>query len=390
MPVDLTNQCEGGTSENAGSILSSAALGVPWMLHRQISGGTLSQIPVRSTPFTIGRSSSNELTISDLTVSGHHAELLLVDSDLFIRDLNSTNGTFLNGRRIRNLTGMKSGDVIHFGSVMFTLNRNVSSTLASTVTADVSREAIAQLQFDSLLRRRAIRPYFQPIVRLKDRGIVGYEILSRSSMVGLETPALMFRVAEERTAAVELSRMARSEGLRCAGPLGNSQLYVNTHPSELNGESLFPSLHALREQFPELQIVVEVHEAAATSTKFLQSLRDVLNDLGMNLAYDDFGAGQARLKELVDVPPDVLKFDVRFIQGLPFSTEQQRSTIRSLLKIVRDLNVIPLAEGVETAEEAAISTELGFDLVQGYLFGRPAPVSYWASGRTAADDETPA
>ena len=379
MPVDVSTQCDGDTGDQAASAVTASSLGVPWMLHRQISGGTLSQIPVRSTPFTIGRSSSNELTISDLTVSGHHAELLLVDSDLFIRDLNSTNGTFLNGRRIRNLTGMKSGDVIHFGSVMFTLNRNVTNTLASTVTADVSREAIAQLQFDSLLRRRAIRPYFQPIVRLSDRGVVGYEILSRSSMVGLETPALMFRVAEERTAAVELSRMARIEGLSVASPLGNTQLYVNTHPTELNPESLFPSLRDMRERFPELQIVIEVHEAAATSTAFLQELRLVLNDLGMNLAYDDFGAGQARLKELVDVPPDVLKFDVRFIQGLPFSTEQQRATIRSLISIVRDLNVIPLAEGVETAEEAAISMELGFDLVQGYLFGRPAPLSYWTT-----------
>jgi EAL domain-containing protein (putative c-di-GMP-specific phosphodiesterase class I) len=379
MPVDLTHHREGDAGDITAEASVPSALDVPWMLNRQISGGTLSQIPIRSTPFTIGRSSSNQLTISDLTVSGHHAELLLVDSDLFIRDLNSTNGTFLNGRRIRNLTGMKSGDVIHFGSVMFSLSRNVSNTLASTVTADVSREAIAQLQFDSLLRRRAIRPHFQPIIRMSDRGVVGYEILSRSSLVGLETPALMFRVAEERTAAVELSRIARTEGLSCAKGLGNTEYYVNTHPAELNAESLFPSLVELREQFPELQVVVEVHEAAATSTCFLQEMRNVLDDLGMKLAYDDFGAGQARLKELVDVPPDVLKFDVRFIQGLPFSTEQQRATIRSLIGIVRDLDVIPLAEGVETAEEAAISMELGFELAQGYLFGRPAPVSYWNS-----------
>ena len=81
----------------------------------------------------------------------------------------------------------------------------------------------------------------------------------------------------------------------------------------------------------------------------------------------------------------MLKFDVRFIQGLPFSTDQQRATIRSLISIVRDLNVVPLAEGVETAEEAAISMELGFDLVQGYLFGRPAPLSYWTASESESE-----
>ena len=99
----------------------------------------------------------------------------------------------------------------------------------------------------------------------------------------------------------------------------------------------------------------------------------------MGLAYDDFGAGQARLKELFEVPPDVLKFDLKFVHGIAFSPPQHRATIQSLIRIVRDLNVVPLAEGVETTEEAVVCQELGFELAQGYLFGHAETASHWTS-----------
>ncbi len=102
-----------------------------------------------------------------------------------------------------------------------------------------------------------------------------------------------------------------------------------------------------------------------------------MNDLSIGLAYDDFGAGQARLTELIEVPPDVLKFDVKLVQGLPTATDARRSTIAGLIRIVKDLDVVPLAEGIETKEEAEICQELGFELAQGYLFGKGEPVKKW-------------
>jgi EAL domain-containing protein (putative c-di-GMP-specific phosphodiesterase class I) len=62
---------------------------------------------------------------------------------------------------------------------------------------------------------------------------------------------------------------------------------------------------------------------------------------------------------------------------LPFTTAQHRATIQSLIRIVKDLNVTPLAEGVETVDEASVCHELGFELAQGYLFGRPEAASHW-------------
>ncbi|MFN8706348.1 MAG: EAL domain-containing protein [Planctomyces sp.] len=352
-----------------------------WVLVRQAGDhGSVQRVSVSSPSFLIGRQPSNHLAIPDQTVSGRHAELILVNTDLFVRDLGSTNGTLLNGRRIQNLTGLQHGDVIHFGSVMYTLMQGGEDSITATVTADSSSDAMGQLQFDKLLKRPALRPYFQPIVRLEDHSRIGFEMLSRSHLIGLETPDKMFRVAAQRTSEAELSIACRLEGLRCGAGLGSAmKLYLNTHPVELRSVQLFESLNAMRNEYPDANIVLEVHEAAVVSANYLRDLRRVLNDLKIGLAYDDFGAGQARLKELFDVPPDVLKFDSVLINDLPFASSAQRTTIQSLVRLVRDLNVIALAEGVETHEEAACCFELGFELAQGYLFGRPEPVAHWAS-----------
>ncbi len=351
-----------------------------WVLSRSGGeNGTNQRVNVAGHSFTIGRLPSSNLCLSDTTVSGRHAEILTINCDLFVRDLNSTNGTLLNGRKLQNLTGLRSGDVLHFGSVMYALQSSADECMSSTVTADASAEAFAQMQFGKLLRRAAVRPYFQPIIRLSDNARVGFEVLTRSYLRGLETPDKMFRVAAERNVEAQLSQICRAEGLRIAESLGNTHFYLNTHPVELNGTGLFTSLEQLRDDFPEAQIVLEVHEGAVASSAALRNVRQVTQDLNMGLAYDDFGAGQARLKELFEVPPDVLKFDLKFVHGIAFSPPQHRATIQSLIRIVRDLNVVPLAEGVETTEEAVVCQELGFELAQGYLFGHAETASHWTS-----------
>ncbi len=351
-----------------------------WVLSRSAGENNSNQrVNVVGPTFTVGRHPSSNLCLSDTTVSGRHAEIVTINRDLFVRDLNSTNGTLLNGRKLQNLTGLRSGDVLHFGSAMFTLQSSTDENMSSTITADVSAEALAHVQFEKLLRRPALRPYYQPILRLSDNARVGFEVLSRSYLLGLETPDKMFRVAATRNVEALLSQVCRTEGLRIGECLGNTHFYLNTHPIELQGTELFTSLEQLRSDFPTMQIVLEVHEGAVASSDVLRKVREVTRDLNMGLAYDDFGAGQARLKELFEVPPDVLKFDVKFVHGLNYSPPQHRATIQSLIRIVRDLNVVPLAEGVETLEEAEICLELGFELAQGYLFGRAETASHWTS-----------
>jgi EAL domain-containing protein (putative c-di-GMP-specific phosphodiesterase class I) len=270
-----------------------------------------------------------------------------------------------------------------------TVARRARPSSSATVSADAASHALAHVQFDKLLALPAVVPHFQPIVQLADGQCVGYEILGRSRLLGLETPAEMFRVAAERSLESDLSRVLRDEGLRIGRIVGADRaLYVNTHPEELNDTVLFDSLEKLRSDNPHSAVVLEVHESAVTSIKFLGELRSRLSDLGIGLAYDDFGAGQARLIELSDVPPDIIKFDIQLVHGLSAASTERQRMVGTLVRMVRELGVIPLAEGIELPEEAAVCRQLGFELAQGYYFGRPAPIEHWlASDRTAERSE---
>ncbi len=100
----------------------------------------------------------------------------------------------------------------------------------------------------------------------------------------------------------------------------------------------------------------------------------VLNDLDISLAYDNFGAGQARLLELVEIKPDYLKFDISLVRNLDQASSAHQQLVESLVRIAWDLEVAPLAEGVETAGQSEICEQIGFELGQGFYYGRPAPI----------------
>lgn len=365
------------------------------LLSRSESGADHHRTPVSTHGLTVGRHPQNELCVTDVTVSGRHAQLFCIQNDLFVKDLGSTNGTLLNGRRIRSMEMLRDGDVIHFGQVKFSVEQVVRKQTrhedftTKTCVATVPEDAILYKAFDRLINRPDIEPYFQPLVTLKNTSTIGYEVLVRSRIKGLETPDKIFRIASMRLSEARLSEICRSEGLLNGIQLNpNMRYFVNTHAKELETPRLISSLFELRDLFPTIPVVLEVHEAAIASVKYLRELMAVLNELNIELAYDDFGAGQARLVELFQVPPRYLKFDISLVRGLEGATPQHHSSIRSLLNMVHDLNVLALAEGVETAPQAEICAELGFDLAQGYYFGRPQPRDFWSTAPTLGGDVT--
>jgi EAL domain-containing protein (putative c-di-GMP-specific phosphodiesterase class I) len=367
-------------TQNAERLRKSAELRrEPWQLSgRPTPDAPVQTVPIALQPFTVGRQPENDLCVANPTVSKRHAELVLADGRLLVRDLGSRNGTFLNGQRVGDRAEVRDGDRLQFGKALFTVSRSGPAQTMATVSEDVAGMALACVQFDKLLNEPAVVPHFQPIVRFSDFGRVGYEVLARSHVAGLETPAQMFRVAAELDAEAELSCVLRREGLRIGRTLGSgARFYLNTHPVELGSPGLLDSLVALRGEFPDLPIVLEVHEAAATSLSRLADLRASCHELKMGLAYDDFGAGQSRLLELADAPPDVIKFDMHMIRGIGNFSRERRQMVQSLVQMVRNFGAAPLAEGVETAEEAAACRDVGFELAQGYFFGRPSPAKAW-------------
>ena len=137
---------------------------------------------------------------------------------------------------------------------------------------------------------------------------------------------------------------------------------------------LLESLEELREVSPQLDLALEIHESVLTRPAAIAELRALLLERNIALAYDDFGAGQARLLELAEAPPHYLKFDRRFVCALDQAPAAKRRLLHSLLGLARDLLVKTVAEGIETAGEAHACAELGFTHAQGFHIGRPRPI----------------
>lgn len=331
------------------------------------------EMVISKTRLTTGRRATCDLRLGWPTVSGLHAEFITTGKILCLRDLGSTNGTFVNGRRISTDTILSDGDIIQFGGAEFRVASRSEDDAGGTMNWSGLGLPSRLIGFGELINGNGLVPHYQPIVKLSDVTTVGFEVLARSRLPEFPTPREMFETAAQLDQERELSEVSRFIGVEQGiGMSAEQTLFLNTHPAELQGEGLIRSLERLRDIAPNQSLSLEIHEAAVTDLGAMAELRRQLTDLNIDLAYDDFGAGQARMLDLVEVPPDVLKFDISLVRDINNASPKRHRMVSMLVEMVRDFGISPLAEGIETSEEADTCVQLGFELAQGFYFGRPA------------------
>lgn len=359
-----------------------------WYLESFGTDGAHVEFVIAQLPCRVGRSKENDLVIPALGLSRFHAVLERdISGQLRLVDENSTNGTFVNRDRVDGYCLLKENDIIHFASAEFKLRMTLVDqsdvmafdqmhTMIIPASMALSENFVPhEIEFDELLTGQGISGAAQPIVDARSRQIVGYELLGRANHPQLPgTPIELFGLAEAMGREVDLSLAFRKFGLGKMAPrVAGNTLFLNVHPKETFSETFIASLERLRQGSPDLSIVVEIHESAVTDIERLRALANRLLQLNIRFAYDDFGAGQARLLELADVPAHFVKFDRTLIRGIHKASERKRQVVRDLVQMVLATGSVPLAEGVEDEEEAQACVEMGFVLIQGYLTGRPIP-----------------
>lgn len=368
----------------------AAARAAAWFLEGYRGPGRgLERIALSPLPFVVGRQATANLALGSSLVSLRHAEIYAGDGGCWLRDLGSTNGTFVNKLRVAQAVCLADGDILHFADQEFriALDVNADDTVSLAMPAMATLEMpLLELQrrltggrkeMQQLLAERAVAPAFQPIVRLTDGERVGYEALGRGNLPGLPAePGALFDLAGAFKLDRQLSRLMRERAVEAALSLGGKPLlFLNTHPAELADiRGLLASLSSLAAEKGRLSVVLEIHESAVTDIDAIRMLRLGLAELGVGLAYDDFGAGQARLLHLSEAPPDYLKFDISMVRDLDRASEGRHRLLESLVGTCRELGIETLAEGVERQAEAEAARAVGFELAQGFLFGAARPI----------------
>ncbi len=250
---------------------------------------------------------------------------------------------------------------------------------ASETRVDESRYlTFARARLHRLLSARSVLTAVQPMVDLETSDLVGHELLARPRTAATsQTARSLLQIAESQGLAAELSRQLRINGLaQTAHRIVPGRLFLNTHPAELERpRRLIDSLRSLASQYPEVELVVELPERAELDLEVYVDLRACLQELGIDLAFDEFGTGRSRLLEMAEAPPRYVKFSRHMVRGIDGRAGFRQRVLRRVLEFTLSVGALPIAVGIETASELAACRDLGFTWAQGFFLGRPWTVA---------------
>ena len=211
---------------------------------------------------------------------------------------------------------------------------------------------------------------YQPIVRAVDSTVFAYEALMRVDEPMLPHPGAVLDAAERADRTHDVGRAVRANVVTGTEAADQSWLFfVNVHPEDLLDTTLFLA----DSPFAALagRVVLEITERMSLDhIPNVQLKIALLRELGFKIALDDLGAGYAGLTSFTQLEPEFVKLDMALVRDI-HQAPTKRKIVRSLVELCHDMGKQVVAEGIETAQERAVLTELGCDLLQGYLFARP-------------------
>jgi EAL domain-containing protein (putative c-di-GMP-specific phosphodiesterase class I) len=294
------------------------------------------------------------------------------------------------------ITGAPSMDsainAVEYGALRYLQKPVESAVLCSTIERAVSLHRVALLRREMLATldtaglclsdraglevrfERALQQLymvFQPVVSWTTRSVFAYEAFVRSKELSMISPRELFDSAERLGRLGELTtRIHQLCSQRLASLPEYALLFVNLHVKDLIGFASFERDSALV-PFAH-RVVLELTERAA-----LDQIPDVqmrmaeLRQHGFRIALDNIGAGYAGLNSFTLLDPDIVKLDNVLVRDLDGSPTKRR-LVSSMTRLCSDLGMQVVAEGIETFAERDALSDLGCDLMQGYLFAHPA------------------
>lgn len=224
---------------------------------------------------------------------------------------------------------------------------------------------------------------YQPIFSLAHRRLVGHEALLRAVDAAGQpvSPPELFR----RCASIEETRRldARSRALHVAGFAHRVQsaewLFLNVDASAFSAGGADEASHALAAACTSAglapqQVVIELLENEMAASADVARVVSGLKAHGFLIALDDFGAGHSNLDRVFSLAPTIVKLD-RSVVKRAAQDETVRRVTTQVVSLLHECGAFVVMEGIERADEAAIALDSDADFVQGYYFGRPAPIN---------------
>jgi EAL domain-containing protein (putative c-di-GMP-specific phosphodiesterase class I) len=230
---------------------------------------------------------------------------------------------------------------------------------------------------DLILREKVVTAY-QPILKMKDQTVLGFEALSRGPRgSGLETADVLFGAATDHHLLVELDRLCRRRALLSSGRIpSNAKIFINALPAtvrdpQFRGRPLIDFL--AKAQVAPDRIVLEITEKLVIDNYGLfREAMAYFTDLGMAFAVDDVGAGYSGLESIARLKPAFLKIDISLVRDVHASVVN-RAMVKAIISLGHGIGATVIAEGIHSEEETQALRTMGVDFGQGFYLARPDP-----------------
>jgi EAL domain-containing protein (putative c-di-GMP-specific phosphodiesterase class I)/FixJ family two-component response regulator len=252
---------------------------------------------------------------------------------------------------------------------------------AKATYAELDDQPVDPAELADALHEGRIAPHFQPMVRMCDGAITGFEALARwhHPERGVLQPELFIPIAESSglidTLTWTMLESAIAEAVRWGRAGRHWTISVNLSLPYLENPGVADRIAGLveRHALQPGSVVLEVTESLAT-TQIAPVLGNIarLRMKGFGIAIDDYGTGYASLQQLSQIPFTELKIDRSFVSGSP-DRPNLHAILRSSVELARQLNLGSVAEGIETPGEWHQLDSVGCDVAQGYLIAPPMP-----------------
>ncbi len=274
-------------------------------------------------------------------------------------------------------------EAIQYSDCAMYAAKKIGRNIVKAFVPEMQEELINKIQMEADLKLAMklgkIRPHYQPLVDLKTQEIVGYEALARWEREPgkFVSPCEFIPLAENAGMIVELTdqlfRIACQDALSWPP---HTVLSFNISPVQLSDRLLgLRLLKVLGEVgLPVHRLELEVTESALINDA--ETARDVLDGLvksGIKIALDDFGTGYSSLSQLSNYQFNKIKIDRKFVATFEESDRQEK-VVRAIIALGIGLGVKITAEGIEDASQLRRLQDLGCDIGQGYLLGKPRPI----------------
>ena len=256
-------------------------------------------------------------------------------------------------------------------------------TFTPEVLYKIMQEQEITASFPAAIRNKEFLVYFQPKVDLKTRELCGCEALVRWLKDGNLIPPMNFIPLFEHNGSIcsldfyMLENVCRSICEWKSKGLEPVTVSVNFSKTHLHNPNIAEDILKIIRKYGIESRYIEIEMTEMSDFNDYEAFRNLVNKLkanGVTTSIDDFGTGYSSLNLLTDFMFDIVKLDKSFIDNIIRNkSKTDEIVVRNIVRMINELNMTSIAEGVETSEQAGLLKDIGCGMVQGYLFDRPLP-----------------